>query len=79
VHCRGRCWHVFDTVPTAAPQVQAGGVVAFRHFSTVLACPAAWGGGCRGYYEVEVLEMGLYTQASPARSCPCARIAPARV
>jgi hypothetical protein len=48
-----------------ALQVRAGGVVAFRQFSTVLACPAAWGGGSRGYYEVEVLETGLYTQAQP--------------
>jgi hypothetical protein len=51
----------------AAPQVRAGGVAAFTRYATVLACPRAWGGGSRGYYEVEVLEMGSSTQAKP---CP---------
>ncbi len=61
-------------------QVRAGGVVAFWQYSTVLACPAAWGGGSRGYYEVEVLEMGRATQANPCTLLPlCAHCTQKRV
>jgi hypothetical protein len=46
--------------------VRAGGRVTFRGFSSVLARSGAWPAGAKGYYEVEVLDMGEATQVLAA-------------
>jgi hypothetical protein len=53
------------------PQVRAGGRVTFRGFSSVWAGGGAWPAGAQGYYEVEVLDMGLNTQVRIRSLPPC--------